>query len=259
MKTASKFVELAYSWKGRNESDGSHKEIIDVYNSHKPHPRGYKLSYKDAWCAGFVSAVSIKGGFTDIIPPECSCEKMIELFKKLGVFIENENRIPNIGDIAFYDWQDDGIGDCVGWCDHVGVVTFVSRETFTVIEGNYSDAVKERVIPINGKCLRGFAVPKYDKEVADVSKPSEEVSKPSECLLPKVKIELYQLSKGIKDEQVKTLQALLIANGYSCGKYGIDGEFGNDTAKAVEKYQIDHNLEVDIIVGIETWTSLLKG
>ena len=232
MKTASKFVELAYLWKGRNENDGSHKEIIDVY------------------------AVSIKGGFTDIIPPECSCEKMIALFKKLGVFIENENRVPNIGDIVFYDWQDNGVGDNVGWCDHVGIVTFVSRETFTVIEGNYSDAVKERVIKINDKCLRGFAVPKYDEEV---SKPSEEVSKPSECLLPKANIELYVISKGVKDEQVKTLQRLLIAKGFSCGKYGVDGDFGNDTFEAVKAYQKAYTLEVDGIVGEETWTSLLKG
>lgn len=256
MKTASKFVELAYAWKGRNENDGSHKEIIDVYNSHKPHPRGYKLSYKDAWCAGFVSAVSIKGGFTDIIPIECSCEKMIALFKKLGVWIENENRVPKIGDIVFYDWQDNGNGDNVGWCDHVGIVTFVSRETFTVIEGNYSNAVKERVIKFNDKCLRGFAVPKYDEEV---SKPSEEVSNPSELLLPKATIEMYVISKGVKDEQVKTLQRLLIAKGFSCGDYGVDGSFGGDTLKAVKAYQEKYKLEVDGIVGKETWTHLLKG
>lgn len=170
MKTAKRFVEIAEAWKGKKESDGTHKEIIDVYNTHKPHPRGYTLKYTDAWCAGYVSAVSIKGGYTDIIPPECSCEKMIALFKKLGVYIENENRTPNVGDICFYDWQDNGKGDDKGWCDHVGIVTNVSRETFTVIEGNYDNAVKERVMQINGRYIRGFAVPKYDVEV---SKPSE--------------------------------------------------------------------------------------
>lgn len=164
MKTASKFVEQALKWKGKKESDGTHKEIIDIYNSQNGLPRGYKMSYKDSWCATFVSAVSIKLNYIDIIPPECSCEKMIELHKKNETFIENENRVPNVGDICFYDWQDNGKGDNKGWSDHVGIVTNVSRETFTVIEGNYGDAVKERTMKINAKNLRGFAVPKYDTE-----------------------------------------------------------------------------------------------
>ena len=58
--------------------------IIDTYNSHKPLARGYAMKYTDAWCATFVSAVSIKCGLTDILPTECSCGEMIALFKKLG-------------------------------------------------------------------------------------------------------------------------------------------------------------------------------
>ena len=175
MKTAKQFVETARSWLGRKESDGSHKEIIDVYNSFLPHARGYRMKYTDAWCATFVSAVAIKLGYTDIIPPECSCEKMINLHKKLGTFVEDENRIPNVGDICFYDWQDDGKGDDKGWSDHVGIVTDVSRETFTIIEGNYSNSVKERTLKINARYLRGFAVPKFDKEVTNISECSEGV------------------------------------------------------------------------------------
>lgn len=259
MKTAQKFVELAYKWKGYNEANGSHKEIIDVYNSFTPRARGYKVKYTDAWCASFVSAVSIKGGFTDIIPPECGCGEMIKLFQALGCWIENENRVPNIGDIVFYDWQDNGVGDNTGWSDHVGIVSYVSRETFTVIEGNNGDCVKEVVLKINAKNLRGFAVPKYDKEV---SKPSETVSKPSEGVAKGVKtvnIELNVLRNGSEGEQVVTLQTLLKTKGYDIGRYGIDGDFGNDTEEAVEKYQDDHGLEVDGVVGFNTWTSLLKG
>lgn len=168
-KTASAFIRQAQAWKGRKESDGSHKQIIDVYNTFRPRPRNYKVQYTDEWCATFVSAVSIQLGYTDIIPPECSCERMIEQFRKLGVFVENENRVPNVGDIVFYDWNDSGKGDNKGWADHVGIVTNVSRETFTVLEGNHDNSVKERVVKINAKQLRGFAVPKYDKEVSECS------------------------------------------------------------------------------------------
>lgn len=163
-KYASKVVEQAKAWLGKKESNGTHKEIIDVYNSHKPRARGYKVSYTDAWCATFVSAVAVKLGYTDIMPTECSCNKMIELYKKLGVWVENENRTPNIGDIMFYDWDDNGKGDNKGSSDHVGIVEKVASGKITVIEGNYKNSVKRRTLEVNGKYIRGYAVPKYDTE-----------------------------------------------------------------------------------------------
>ena len=105
---ANKVISLAQEWVGKKESDGTHKEIIDIYNSHKPLARGYAVKYTDSWCATFVSAVAIKLGYFDIIPTECSCQKMIELFKKIGCWRENEDYTPKPGDIIFYDWQDDG-------------------------------------------------------------------------------------------------------------------------------------------------------
>ena len=162
-KYASKVVEQAKSWIGKKESDGTHKAIIDVYNSHKPLARGYKVKYTDAWCSTFVSAVAIKLGYTDIIPTECGCQQHIELFKKLGIWVENENRTPNIGDIIFYDWQDNGVGDNKGYSDHIGIVEKVSGGKITVIEGNYNNGVGRRVIAVNGKNIRGYGVPKYDK------------------------------------------------------------------------------------------------
>ena len=157
-------VSLAQSWIGKKESDGSHKAIIDIYNTYKPHPRGYKMTYKDPWCATFVSAISIKLGYTKIMPVECSCNKMIELYKSLGCWEENENRGPNAGDIIFYDWQDTGSGDNKGVADHVGIVEKVENGKITVIEGNISKSVGRRTIKVNGRYIRGYAVPKYDAE-----------------------------------------------------------------------------------------------
>ena len=37
-----KIVNIAVGWIGCKESDGSHKKIIDVYNSNKPYPRGVR-------------------------------------------------------------------------------------------------------------------------------------------------------------------------------------------------------------------------
>lgn len=163
-RTAENFVAQAKKWVGRKESDGSHKEIVDIYNSHKPLARGYAVKYTDSWCATFVSAVAIETDCTDLVPTECSCQQMIELFKKIGCWVENENRTPNIGDIIFYDWEDNGTGDNTGWSDHVGIVEKVSNGYMTIIEGNYNDAVGRRVIAVNARCIRGYGVPKFDAE-----------------------------------------------------------------------------------------------
>lgn len=163
-KYASEVIKQAQSWLGCKESNGTHKSIIDVYNAHTPLARGYKVKYTDEWCATFVSAVAIKLGYTSIIPTECSCNKMIELFKKLDSWVENENRVANVGDIIFYDWNDNGVGDNVGGSDHVGIVEKVANGIITVIEGNYNEAVKRRTINVNGKYIRGYGVPKYDAE-----------------------------------------------------------------------------------------------
>ena len=164
-KSASKIIELAKTWIGKKESDGTHKMIVDIYNAYKPLARGYTVKYTDSWCATFISALSIKLGYTDIIPTECSCQYMIELFKKIGCWRENENFTPHVGDVIFYDWQDDGKGDNTGWSDHVGIVETVSNGHMTIIEGNYNDAVGRRVIAVNARYIRGYGVPKYDSVV----------------------------------------------------------------------------------------------
>lgn len=161
-----KVVSQARGWLGKKEADGSHKEIIDVYNSHKPLARGYAVTYSDAWCAAFVSAVAIKCGVTDVLPTECSCGQMIALFRKLGEWVENDAYIPSPGDVIFYDWQDSGSGDNTGWPDHVSIVEKVSGDTITVIEGNKNSAVGRRALQVNGKYIRGYGVPKYSGSAA---------------------------------------------------------------------------------------------
>lgn len=177
-KYASEMIKLAQSWIGKKEADGSHKSIIDIYNAHKPLARNYKVKYSDSWCATTISALAIKLGYTDIIPTECSCEKMIELCKAKGIWIENENRVPKAGEIVFYDWNDNGVGDNKGWADHVGLVESVTGNTIIVIEGNYGDAVKHRTLTVNAKGIRGYASPKYDAEpVKTVRKTIDAIAK----------------------------------------------------------------------------------
>jgi len=166
-------VAIAQGWLDCKESDGSHKKIIDLYNSHKPLARGYKVKYSDAWCATTVSAVFIKAGLTDIAPTECSCAKMIELYKKIGRWKESDSYKPSAGDLVMYDWDDDGKGDNTGHPEHVGLVVSVANGNILVIEGNKNNSVGYRNLNVNGKYIRGFCLPKY------TSKASEEAPKKS--------------------------------------------------------------------------------
>lgn len=64
------------------------------------------------------------------------------------------------------------------------------------------------------------------------------------------------LKKGASGSKVKELQKLLIEKGYSCGKKGADGKFGDDTLAAVKAFQKAQGLKVDGIVGTGTWKAL---
>lgn len=238
----SQIVKQAQAWLGRKESDGTHKLIIDVYNSYSPLPRGYKMSYKDAWCAAFVSAVAIKCNATKIIPPECSCNRMIDAFKKLGEWNESDSYKPKPADIIFYDWDDSGSGDNKGEADHVGIVESCDGTYIKVIEGNYSDAVKRRTLQVNGRYIRGYGLPKYDEEKK-----------------VEVTIKLEELSFGSVGKQVKSMQQLLLAKGYKLPKYGADSELGSESEQALRSFQRDNSLVVDGICGENTWSKLLKG
>lgn len=169
MRSRSEVVKLATSWIGKKESDGSHKSIIDIYNTCPIAilPRGIYMQYNWAWCACTWSALAIALGYTDIMPIEISCGDLIKRAKDMGCWIENDGYIPFPGDAILYDWDDNGVGDNTGWPEHIGTIDYCNPESgyMTVIEGNYGNAVKKRTISINGKYIRGFIAPKYTDDV----------------------------------------------------------------------------------------------
>lgn len=251
-------VELAKSYIGINESSPAFREIIDTYNGYTPLPQGYKMKYTDAWCATFISFLAIKCGLTDIIPVECGCERQINLFKSIGEWIEDDIYVPSEGDIIYYDWQDSGVGDNTGWSDHVGIVESCDGRNITVIEGNKSEAVGRRVIGVNARYIRGYGVPKYSEtpktDIQPVAQKDSNTAQVTTREETKVEVILTMLRKGSKGPEVKSLQALLNSRG---AFLAVDGDFGKNTDSAVRTYQRSKGLEVDGIVGRNTWTSIL--
>lgn len=168
MATRKEFVAQAKAWIGRKESDGSFKEIVDIFNSKSPMKKGYSVP----WCAEFVGAVAIKTNQKDV-PITAGVKEMISGFKSRKLFIEDDKFVPSPGDIIFFDWDDDCKGDDVNGHSHVGIVEYVSNNKIHTIEGNKSDAVGTREISVNGRYIRGFATPKFDAEKAEPVEPAK--------------------------------------------------------------------------------------
>lgn len=68
---------------------------------------------------------------------------------------------------------------------------------------------------------------------------------------------LPTLKRGVEGQCVWAVQHLLLGEGYDLGTHGADGIYGSATADAVKRFQADHALTADGIVGNATWTVLL--
>ena len=272
----SNVVSIMKGWLGWSEANGKHKKIVDIYNNHKPLARGYKVQYTDEWCATAVSAAFIKAGLTDIGFTECSCNRMIDLYKAKGRWEERDSYAPKIGDILMYDWQDNSIGNNVGSADHVGLVAAINGTRLTIIEGNKNESVSYRSINANGKYIRGYCLPDY---ASKASKPVEIVSTSTYSKAafvrdiqkafgatvdgiagPETLNSTITLSAILnrKHEAIRAVQRRLATLGYtSVGK--VDGIAGVKFTKAVKEFQKNNGCEVDgeITARGKTWKKRL--
>ena len=91
-------------------------------------------------------------------------------------------------------------------------------------------------------CINKYKLYLLDAEVTGESAGSANVKQ-----LPVLKV-------GSRGEYVLAWQTFLNINGYHAGME--DGIFGQNTKRAVMDWQISHGLEVDGIIGRETWASI---
>ena len=190
-----KFAARAAGYVGVKEGTAQHHAIIDRYNAHKPLARGYAVKYTDAWCATFGSEIALEAGYTDIIPTECGCEAQIKLWQKMGRWCENDAKVPEPGDYIYYDWDDNGVGDCKGNSDHVGIVESCDGKTIVVIEGNKNNAVERRTLQVNGRYIRGYGVPDFAKKATSTQEPAKPAA-PAKPEQPATGETVYTVQKG---------------------------------------------------------------
>lgn len=241
-ETINNFIAVAERFHGVREGTPQHSIIIALYNSSKPKDE-HEMSLSEPWCASFVGAVSGGCGLQNIVPVSSSCDRMSKALIKSGAFVVS---VPKPGDIAFFDWNGDGIFD-----DHVGIVTHVDSRTVTTIEGNRSDMVAYRQFFPESTPVR-FYRPNW----------SGEVVQPTEPVSWNRYRDFYSELTWDEKSEIKTFPTLRIG---SKGVYvkilqdfiGVttDGDFGDMTFSNLKIYQGSKQLEVDGICGRQTWSS----
>lgn len=229
--------------------------IPNFYNGKK---NGY------AWCDIFVdwlfvkcfgAALAMQMLYQPTYSAGAGCLYSAQYYKQNGAF----NNIPEVGNQIFFSYS-------TGEVSHTGIVVAVDGNTVTTVEGNSSDGTYRRTYNRNIGSIYGYGKPNYalagnvDESAEQATGEAQTPVTPSTPVTPvtgtMVTVELPLLKKGAINDSVEAVQTLLEHWGYSCGRWGIDGDFGNDTEAAVKEFQTQHYLTADGEVGNMTYKAL---
>ena len=188
------------------------------------------------------------------IPKTYSCS----VFKNTRFATSRANhdyKTAEVGDIIFFENN----GNRADGPDHVGLVMANTGTSIKVIEGNINGSEHDWCNTSTcGVCEYPYNYSGFDC-IIDMSSffAEEDVDvENSEDVPDEFEVKFRTLKRGCAGRDVKSLQRLLFADGYSCGTSGDDGDFGPKTEKAVVNFQNDHKLTADGIVGPKTIKAL---
>ena len=164
-------VEVAKTQLGYTEST---RNFVIENGEHKGYTRygaWYGLPYGD-WCAMFVSfCLNFAEVPTDAMPIECGVTRWIDALMEKDLYTGAEGYTPKMGDIIFFDYDQDEKGD------HVGIVTSVNvaEGTLVTIEGNHNPAVGQFTYALSNPAILGYGIlPERPTEEKSESEPAGE-------------------------------------------------------------------------------------
>ena len=197
-------------------------------------------------CSSLVTAALIAGGAD--IPKTLTTYTMLPYLLKIGY------KSVSVGNVQ--------AGDIFLSVKHHVVIAINDKQIVTASIDENGTIIGKRPGDQNGKeiYIRNFYTPSYgwDYHLRYIGS-GEVVIKPKGDVC---NVELKVLKKGMKDPEVGTVQILLKAKGYK-GKDGkvlqIDNSAGVNTDFAIRAFQKKNSLEVDGVVGSNTWNKILKG
>lgn len=227
--------------KTANKGSANYTKYARDFDSKYPNwYNGKKNGY--AWCDMFVdwcflTAFGYEKALYLLCQPEKSagagCTYSLRYYKAKGQFYTSN---PKAGDQIFFGTSADN-------STHTGLVEKVEGGKVYTIEGNTSDMVARRTYTIGASNIVGYGRPNYDGAGSIVTtEPSTGGSTHS------------VLRKGSTGSEVEELQRKLTSLGYTLGS--VDGDFGEKTLAAVKAFQKDYSLDVDGVVGNQTWAAL---
>ena len=215
------------------------------------------------WCMVFVWWCFREAGLSRLFyggGKAASCTALKRWAEREGQWVTGDYRP---GDVLLYQIDEDA------YADHTGILVRADGSALIAIEGNTNDKVaRVRRTPDQ---LWGAWRPPYRKTEESIAPAADSrVDASRQSGVPQAEdtpspgaqtatILLPELAKGAVGETVRAMQILLIGRGYHCGRWAADGDFGDDTALALLRFQQRSGLAVDGICGERTWTKLLKG
>ena len=116
----------------------------------------FGFRYRVSWCACFVSWCANECGYirSGAVPKFSYVDNGAYFFRRHGRW-HGRNYRPKKGDIIFFDWDGNGVGN------HVGIVSSCSGGTVHTIEGNSGDRCRRRSYSVGSWCILGYGHPKY--------------------------------------------------------------------------------------------------
>ena len=127
----------------------------------EPYWSWYGFESRVDWCACFVSWCANECGYLDtgVIPRFANCSIGIRWFQERGLW-QDGNYEPRPGDLIFFDW-DDGDEGQNGVADHVGIVEKVEDGIVYTVEGNSSNACRQRQYAKGHYEIFGYGIISY--------------------------------------------------------------------------------------------------
>ena len=117
----------------------------------------YGFDHRVEWCCVFVSWVANQNGVLNTkIPKFIWVKKGVDFYKEKEQLKFPKEYTPQMGDIIFFDWNQNGV------IDHVGIVEKVEKGYVYSIEGNvdYKD-VQRRKSKLNASYIYAYGSPDY--------------------------------------------------------------------------------------------------
>lgn len=210
------------------------------------------FGFNGEWCHQFIDYLTKDNNpFTNL--SYASCTRGMADWKTEGRILSNLI-LAKVGDLVYFKDLDDIPNDY----DHVGIITGVDGEYITTIEGNtrgnnwMNTTVNTFSYHLSNHIIGAIVRPEYEDY--------EQINSVIPNVLEKLIVSPHVYSVADVDkklEQVSHIQSML--NHYFNYNYlEVDGYYGDQTKKAVQLYQSQHNLDSDGIVGKNTMTELIN-